>query len=235
MKKVTRIITLGSLFFCSHNFAQKNNDIGIQFSSIKQDRFTIDYRFGSREKLKFVIGASIGGQTEKFRPTYIEGDETYELSRSLRNTKKNVNLKFGFNRQLKESFFSFGANVLIGYEYKRVNRHNLYSRKDEDGISWMVYSSGDPEKDYEYVDGITSQPGILGVRNLRTGLFTNLSADIPLGKKLLVNVNGGLYSGLNLFMSSTVHANPLNEFSYDHGVSFYELYFHYGVGLRYIL
>ncbi|MFT5820811.1 MAG: hypothetical protein ACI8ZM_002059 [Crocinitomix sp.] len=243
------------LFFLSNlSYAQFANDIGISLSqSLRNgifmgadhnppqtgEKLIIDYRHALNDKLYLVGGVSFGMSKGHYHRMY-EWNDVYQLNRNHGYQNKDFNLRIGIDRNIKESIFSIGGNIVLGYRSRKSYAYHDYLYYDEVRDGWIVYGWKDPqEREVDFNDELSSDLLRVSSQKIRIGAQTRLSAKVPLGNRIYLNGYVGAYGGMLINTSTDIHSDPLNEASgplgHPYGLSTLEFQVQYGVGLSYRL
>jgi hypothetical protein len=241
------------LFFLSSiGHAQQVNDFGISLSqSLRDGIFTnashnppetaeklmIEYRHALKDKLFLVGGVSFGMSQGHYHRMFESNDE-YELNRRHGYANKDFNLRIGIDRNIKESIFSIGGNVVLGYRSREAYAYHNYRYYDAEDEHWVTYGWQDPEEnEIDFNNGLSSDLLRVSTQKIRIGGQARLSAKVPIGDHFFLNGYVGGYGGVLMNVSTDIKSDPLSEadgpFGHPYGLSTLEFQVQYGAGLSY--
>ena len=230
---------LVATFFTAPVFAQEPGEIGIHISSWGTEQLTLDYRKPLLNGFTFVTGLSMGIYEERSNLGVSEWTETVHLTRQRTEANKDINLKIGFTRNIKQGPFYWGVNLLGGYNHQDVYGYNSGSFYDEEKGGWVVMGIGrKPTQEITYND-FSSETTWNKLHSGRAGAQANFGVNVKFKERLTLNVFSSAYGGILGTFINTVIVNPDPEIlgpnpanlpllRLDHSVSF-------GAGLRYSL
>lgn len=225
--------------FSTTAFAQEPGEIGIHISSWGTEQVTLDYRKPVLNGFTLVAGISAGFYEERSNLGVAEWTETMHLMRQRTEVNKDVNLKFGFTRNIKEGAFYWGINLLGGYNHQDVYGYNSGSFYDEEKGGWVTMGIGrKPTQEITYND-FSSETTWNKLHSARAGAQANFGVNVKFKERLTLNVFTAAYGGVLGTFINTVIVNPDPEIlgpnpanlpllRLDHSISF-------GAGLRYSL
>lgn len=221
--------TLLALILTASAFSQKTSDISFIFSTELQYAGSFEYRKPLNQKYTFKIGLLQGGSITP-SPYSVEKQFTYVsdsliIERSKNGMQNNTTLKFGLEKQMGTSLFSFGADILLGIGWNHESFHNTRNEMNDSGV-WNVIQPT-PENNL-IVDNPTSRT----TNYFKPGIQAHISLNVPLKDRFFIHLHftPTLYSAI--YMGESNKYDPLNEFDDNHPTT-YELTTQMGVGLRY--
>ena len=136
MKKSLALIVLitFALSLSFSSYGQRNTDIGLSLSSDKEQRFIFEYRKPIQEKWRLTLGAAYGNHTYRYSNVLASFTDT---SITLEDYNSHVNkgsLRVGADRQIGNSIFSIGGDILLYYK----STYNTY----RNGLAFNIHYLG---------------------------------------------------------------------------------------------
>lgn len=237
LKRGIAILILSNSFF-NCGFTQKKAELGIYFSSWNKEHIALDFRQPVREKLQFVGGFSFGFDQDIDNFGVDEWTNELRTYRKRNTVERSVNLKIGATRDLKESPFYLGGNLLAGYQADNVYMYNSGSLFDPE-FGWIGYGyTQRPTVEYSY-GPFTSETIWAQQKWTRLGLQGVFGAIIPFGKRMTLNVFSALFGGIQLLIDEEILVQPENsnieQFTPGFPFAILEINASAGVGVRYTL
>ena len=228
MKKTkTYAVLLFCSFFFVKGYTQDKSDIGLMITNDKSNAIMVEYRKPFGEKSHFKIGASIGADYFNSPFKVIDANDTIVIERYSGSMTSSSFLRIGVERQIKTSMFYYGVDLLLGYHSNERFSANEISTLDTYG-NWQPKPFNETRYFEERVFG--------GVKDhyFVSGLQLNVSMDVPLGDKFLLNLQYASQFTIYQYIKSTDRIDPLNEYGgYGNGGFSYDGRF--GIGLKYKL
>jgi len=232
-----RIFTLIFGLLSLQSIAQ-TSDIGILIGSDKEMKLTLEFRKPIREKYSLKFGIGIGGDY-LFGNDYYNFDYIYKTtdssitSHSNYSIGSNYNLKLGIERSIRSSPFSIGLDLLLGYSnihYARTEKNYILKKYGQWEYETYIYGEYNPNSINN--SGPDSTYAKVNVIYFKPALQLNIGLDLPLGKRLLVNLAFQNSIGIAINIRESNKTDPLNEFGHlKNNTLDYNLRFN--VGLRY--
>ena len=186
--KISKLSLLFFIFVSSGSFAQFRFDTGIKVSSLDQERFLLEQRFHLEKPYTLVATYAFGSQASNFYNSEVNILDSTLNTYSSNYYAQTHTLKFGVQREiswLASDVFYLGGNVGFGYrQYQRSIVNSAFALHDSTALN-PPHFHGDYEEistsvDWKNTDVILAQLGI------------TFGMDVPLTKRLLINVELGL-------------------------------------------
>lgn len=209
--------------------AQRVSDIGMIYGSSELYRLNIEYRKPIKEKTKLKFGISMGAATS---PSLNYGAQITLVTDSLIVTRNysqynfQMTLKTGFEHQLKESMFSFGADLLLGY--KQLEEGYYDTRDILTNGGWtneelVLFSNFDESSNRSY----------RRTNYLTPGVQFNFSMDIPIKESFFLHLFVSQILTTPVYLGQNIINNPNNEFQTPNNAFTFNSQNQAGIGLRY--
>lgn len=236
MKKIKFPVIIISIIICGSisniSYCQRSPDLGIMLSTNNLNRLILEYRKPFGEEHRFKIGASYGESSNQDPwERIIAVNDSLFTERVTTNSIKAVNLRFGVERQIKASMFSFGADLLIGYRSTIRSRKNSYI---------LLGNAGSWRNPHPYLNPKGFDPKESQVRQhfIIPGLQWHLSMDLPLGvrNQLFLNIRYVAQLGIERHLKDTEILDPLNEYGdleTAPTLTIFNAHSRFGIGLKY--
>lgn len=219
------------LLICSilsvKGYSQQKSDIGLTITNDKSSALMVEFRKPFAEKYHFIISASRGGDSFNEISNIMYANDTSVTERNYGKITSSSFLRIGVDRQIKTWMFYYGADLLLGYHSNERFSSSKTSTLDIDGI-WKTNTYNGSAYFAEREFG--------GVKDhyFVSGLQLNVSMDVPLGDKFLLNLKYASQFAVYQYIKSTDRIDPLNEYGgYDKGGFSYDSRF--SIGLKYKL
>jgi hypothetical protein len=228
LKKFTA--TFISLLFLAPSFAQEKGDLGLIISTSRYNKLALEYRKPFAEKYHFRLAATYGEIGNPFwynQGQIIHVSDSIVVARSFYKNGYQTGLRFGVERQLKNSMFSVGTDLSVDYRQSRSTYRSRISYLQDDG-SW---EEGLPTTVFENFDDPSNSR--ITRHYLVAGARLSLNMNIPLGKSFLLNLAASGTYGLPIYMGATRIQDPLDDFI-GTPPSITEFDTRFSIGLRYI-
>jgi hypothetical protein len=201
------LLTVGTLLGISAaSFAQKQHDIGLGISSMKDQQFQLEYRRAIKELWKFRTGLLYGFETNFLTP----GNSIYSASDSVVQFRNNQydtymgGLKLGVERQLKWPVFSISTDLILGYKYhSRFIGTTTYTKEDDDWIFNLMPSDYGGEYYKDHATSIAHYG--------RIGFVVGGNLNLPIGSKFLLNTFLNMSYFGDFFLAETAKMDPFGE------------------------
>ena len=226
MKTLSQVGLLVICLTALNIHAQRTPDIGFQVSSNNDAKMILEYRVPVMEKWTFNLGTAYGQYSNwPSSGTIVHASDSTVTQRRYTSHMNMGTLRFGMERQMGTSMFSFGADIIVGY--RNINRKysNLEIVLDSSG-NWngpSIYhftGSGDP--DYAQSTSHYITPGIQ----------VSAKMDIPLGNRFFLNLFANNLMSSDLKFSETKVIDPHGEFA-GPDIFTLDMQMSAGIGLRY--
>lgn len=230
ISKKRTYIFISILIFTGYSNAQMRQDIGFRVEWGGERNAVLEYRLPFAHKTYFVSALTFGGESHypgSFDGTAIASvNDTLVEYRPTYTWKSGGDLRIGLERQLKWPVLSARADVLLGYRIGGTQRRSSYMEL-ENG-TWQSISRIDLDPMYP------SKEASLRSNILLPGFSMSMHLNLPLGNRLLVNLQAAYTGYISLKYSTTELSDPLNEFNPQTG-NIWGLDFNarLGVGLKY--
>ena len=238
MKEIKFPVIIILIIICSSisniSYCQRSSDLGIMLSTNDLNRLILEYRKPFSEEHRFKIGASYGESSNQDPwERIIAVNDSLFTERVTTNSIKAVNLRFGVERQIKASMFSFGADLLIGYRSTTRSRKNSYM---------LLGNAGSWRNPHPYLNPEGFDPKESQIRRhfIIPGLQWHLSMELPLGSKeqLFLNIVYAAQLGMERHLKDTDILDPLNEYEDLESaptLTLFNAHSRFGIGLKYKL
>lgn len=227
--KIKRTLILFLLINHSFGYSQEDlrNDFGLLISTENNSKLAFEYRKAKNEQFLWKMGLTYYASNSGLGESEIfYASDSLVTMRNIHHQTVMGGLRFGFDKQIKSSYFYWGGDLNVNLLQKKTTfRNNNYSL-NEMGI-W--------ENQNLYFDGSDNPDPVYAFLNeffLHTSLRGHLSMNIPLGKSSLLVLSYSCGMGVPLFMAEKTKIDPLDEFGNRSGYTF-DLYSALGAGLRY--
>lgn len=208
-------VTLALFFavFSFSSFAQEKGDVAFVLSSNDKVRGGFEYRFSSDNPYRMRLGIFYGTQYHSYstqkNPTLDNSSDSLMTFRNFYNNHEFYNLSVGVERRLKESLFSVGVDLFLGYSNRELFQYNTPLVLVQEGF-W---------KEGRYVDSQTTFPNhndpnypeVIGDAKFLSikqqffvpgaSLFVNM--DVPLNTAFLLFLGASYNLGIPIYMGTS--------------------------------
>lgn len=222
--------------FCNFQLSKliaQEHDLGLSITSSKFERLIIDHKMTFKNDYSFTLGLSAGLSERKQGSEVAAWTFYYRLQRVTGEENKDLNLRLGLSKNLKNSNFALGANVILGYRNKLNYGYSIYSDYDFEDDHWRTWYMTNPiEKQYEFPYASSSLTRVK-THLIRIGIAPRLDATIPIFDRFYLNVFCSGYSGIISEVDRVVEADGLNDVPAYNPSTYLEFEFQCGAGIRY--
>ena len=178
----------------------------------------------------FTLGQSHSGFNNS-NSSIISVTDSIVTERIYSSSISNFGLKMGFERQIKESWFSFGSDILLGYQ-----NTNNYNYNEESHFIDGKWTKVNIFNFTDYTQGENkSQSADRNMHYFNPGVHLKFDVNIPITKSLIINAALGQTITLPIYAGQTIFEDPLNEFNHQGNIIVINSSSIANIGLRYQL
>lgn len=230
VKSFIILFVISYLFGADVN-AQNKSDFGVLMS--KNNRFTFEYRKLIKEKYRFKIGISTGSMlddsnhdgTSHIDRNIVLGSDSLIIERVYSCIKNDVSIKFGLEKQIKSSLFSYGLDLFVGYQASKEEYYNQNTFHSIDG-NWEA-SESEPNPMLSSTSAEATSHYIV------PGLQFNFMMNVSLSERFVLNLFVAQKLTTNaLFIGEKIDQDPYNEFTSSRVITV-DVDVMAGIGIRY--
>lgn len=226
IKKISLTLLVVSL--TANSFSQDRGDLGVIFSSNDKTTLNLEYRKPLKGKYDFLIGASYGSTWSDFGyNNFVTGSTDTSVTYGVNHSNgSHVFVRVGAQRQLKESHFSVGGELNLGYENEYRSYYNSTLYLDTMG----GYSNGPITTVFPVHDNPTASRK--RSHYFEPGVRLSLNLDLPFGDRFFLHLSIATLFSAPIYLGETdfhdphlkFQGNPPTIFNYEQMGS---------IGLRY--
>ncbi|MBN4072418.1 hypothetical protein JYT74_00120 [Crocinitomix catalasitica] len=218
------------LVSCSKSTSAQNRmDLGLRYEIGSDRMIMVQYRVPISPNFKWNIAAAFLPDLVRSRSwqklsRIIDANDTLVTERQYRTSRRGGQLTSGLTLQLPWKLFSISADLVLGVRQVIRSNYNRYFIKESGSNTFNSYWRADLGSKYTMQE----------VWSLRPGIRTEFQMNLPINKRLKLNlsVTPVLYTEINV--TNTVTFDPLDEFQ-DPFTGFSSINFDLraGIGLQY--
>ncbi|MCB9224489.1 MAG: hypothetical protein R2780_14835 [Crocinitomicaceae bacterium] len=191
------VLSIGIIITTTTTFGQDSPDISILITNQRWDMLGIEFRQPIKEKWKLNYCLSYGSYFHSFDLDFVSANDTVIVQRGTQRTNRLGTFKFGTERQLKESVFSIGLDLITSYRNQDLqNSDRTYTLND--GI-WRR-------------DQTSTNMNTAVKHQIIPGLAVNANIDLIIWKNLLLNISMIGTIRQTILLNGSEFNDPANEF-----------------------
>lgn len=168
-------LVLGLLSMVS--FGQRTADLGLRWNSSSKERFQLDYRIPVFEKSYYRISVSYGYSKLENFDKYLTANQDNVLVQKNVETSSRVQFKAGWQRQLRNSDFYFGADLNLAY-----------SLTNSSAIFYQYFREDSPDYKPNYMVAPLTNSALLSEK-MGLGIAPVLGWDYPVYERLIISAS----------------------------------------------
>lgn len=220
-----KLLFLATLFpLVGYN--QQTSDLSLHISTLKDNRIGLEYRIPFKEKAHVNFGINYGGYGSSFISYKVVSSTDSSFIERHSNSNMSIgSVRFGMERQIKETIFSLGFDVLAGYGNLKVELGNVEYIKDSlnnwGGVITYPFDINNPS----YAQS-TQHYFIPGIQ-------LNGKMDLPINEHFGLNLTLGYNVNAQIYNRQTNGIDPYEEFTGLNGRVMLNANLYSSIGLRY--
>jgi hypothetical protein len=221
-------------------FGQGKPDLGFILSLDDESRYGLEYRHPKNDQFIYKIGITHGTfQTSWISPGIVTASDSLVVQQTIFRSNNQWDIRIGGERRIKESLFTLGADLNLGYLRHEKRQHNSPLILDENGNwvngTFVNNSSQIPPNQPNSILVVGDQ----AYANIKQHFFlpslrVTFNLNVPISDAFLINFSISTRFGVPIYMGATdvtdhnritIGSPPIN---FDIGTTA-------AVGLRYII